>query len=174
MMKNPKIHLNYFTLDFIANPYSLYLTNLKKKELKFPGGGGGVALLGIQVQESTGIGPQPPNKDIPAETPFEKKGKNKIIYSWGGRGGGGSCRLSMGHNFCALDAAAASLLPWSFTRQEVHTRLVLGLFFLSLSLAPQPNANARKASKQNTHTQRRNYFFASLCSLQLFNYQIAY
>jgi len=42
-------------------------------------GGGGFVLLGIQVQESTGIGPQPPNKDIPAETPFEKKEKKKLF-----------------------------------------------------------------------------------------------
>ncbi len=68
--------------------------------------------------------------------------------------GVGARRLSTGHNFCAL--AAASLLQWSFTRQEVHTRLVLGLFSLSLSLLPRPNANAKKASKQkHTHTEEK-------------------
>jgi hypothetical protein len=41
MMKKPKIHLNYFTLDFVANPYRPYLTNLKKKKKTEIAAGGG-------------------------------------------------------------------------------------------------------------------------------------
>ncbi len=108
---------------------------------------GGVALLGIQVQGQLGLVHSPQIKTF-RRKPLLKRKKENYLFILVGLGGGR--RLSMGHNFCAL-AVAASLLPWSFTRQEVHTRLVLGLFFF-LSLLPRPNANAKKASKQNTHT----------------------
>jgi hypothetical protein len=139
MVKNPKIHLNYFTLDFITNPYSLYLTNLKKIKNKKTwhcrgwGGGGGVGeglhFWEFRSRSQLGLVHSPQIKTFLGK-PLLKRKKNNylfILVGWGAR------RLSMGHNFCAL-AAAASLLPWSFTRL-LCTPGSCFVCFLSLALS---------------------------------------
>jgi hypothetical protein len=134
----------------------------KKKKLKLPGVGRGCT-SGNSGPGSTGIGPQPPNKDIPAETPFEKKERKLFIYSCGvGRG------TQALHGAQFLRSCCCCIIIALVVHQAGGAHQACAWFvFFSLSLAT--TKRKRKESKQAKHTHTHTHTHrGEIISLQAF------